>query len=55
MLRNGTVIPSCEIMADDWIIHDPEKPHCEHMVPPVEHPTPGPCEPSQLCELLKGG
>ncbi|XP_029140043.1 mucin-2 [Protobothrops mucrosquamatus] len=54
MLRNGTVIPSCEIMADDWVIYDPEKPHCEHMTPPEKLPTPAPCKPSQLCELLKG-
>ncbi|XP_070621293.1 mucin-2 [Erythrolamprus reginae] len=52
MLRNGTVIPSCEIMADDWIIYDPEKPHCEHMPPspPTINPT---CKPSQLCKLLQ--
>ncbi|XP_013922513.1 PREDICTED: intestinal mucin-like protein [Thamnophis sirtalis] len=53
MLRNGTVIPSCEIMADDWIISDPEKPHCQHMSPspPIINPD---CKPSELCELLKG-
>ncbi|ETE61636.1 hypothetical protein L345_12611 [Ophiophagus hannah] len=55
MLRNGTVIPSCEIMADDWIIDDPEKPHCKHMSPPPPPPPPPfPCKPSPLCELLKG-
>ncbi|XP_039218226.1 mucin-2 isoform X2 [Crotalus tigris] len=55
MLRNETVIPSCEIMADDWVINDPEKPHCGHMPPPVKPQRPDICPtPSQLCELLKG-
>ncbi|KAM6466581.1 intestinal mucin-like protein [Liasis olivaceus] len=54
MLRNGALAPSCEIMADDWIISDPEKPQCSHMPPTVKPPTPVPCKPSRLCELLRG-
>ncbi|XP_063173884.1 mucin-2 [Candoia aspera] len=54
MLRDGTLAPSCEIMADDWIISDPEKPHCNHMPPTLTPPVPPSCKPSQLCELLKG-
>lgn len=63
MLPSGEVISNCEIMADEWVVNDPSKPHCPHSSfttkapsvtkPGVATPPPG-CNPSPLCELIKG-
>ncbi|KAF7245375.1 Intestinal mucin-like protein [Varanus komodoensis] len=53
MLRSGLLAETCEIMADDWIVQDPNKPSCPHAPPVVRPTTTVPCTPSPLCELIK--
>ncbi|XP_068963370.1 mucin-2 [Petaurus breviceps papuanus] len=62
MLPSGEVISDCEIMADEWVVNDPSKPHCPHISfttrsPSVTKPgvtaIPSDCIPSPLCELIK--
>lgn len=62
MLPSGEVISNCEIMADEWVVNDPSKPHCPHISFTTKSPsttmpgvtaTPSDCVPSPLCELIK--
>uniref|UniRef100_A0A4X2KCN0 Mucin 2, oligomeric mucus/gel-forming n=1 Tax=Vombatus ursinus TaxID=29139 RepID=A0A4X2KCN0_VOMUR len=57
MLPSGKVISDCEIMADEWLVNDPSKPHCPHVssttIKPEVTPTAPECVSSPLCELIK--
>ncbi|XP_074086876.1 mucin-2 [Macrotis lagotis] len=62
MLPSGEVISNCEVMADEWVVNDPSKPHCPHTSFTTKSPSvtkpgvtapPADCKPSPLCELIK--
>uniref|UniRef100_A0A8C6Q4C4 Mucin 5B, oligomeric mucus/gel-forming n=1 Tax=Nothobranchius furzeri TaxID=105023 RepID=A0A8C6Q4C4_NOTFU len=50
-LRDGSIDPSCVIMANDWRVFDVNKPYCEKLPPPPPPPPPPPCKPV-LCEII---
>ncbi|XP_066559033.1 mucin-2 [Amia ocellicauda] len=57
MLPGGQLVNDCAAMGEHWQVKDPTKPHCS--IPPTmptsspPNPTPKPCHPDSVCELLK--
>eukprot|EP00079_Xenopus_tropicalis_P024591 XP_012817353.1 PREDICTED: mucin-2-like [Xenopus tropicalis] len=55
MLRNGTVIDDCSLMAASWLVPNTNKPQCPSTKTTTTSYTPvTPCIPSSLCELITG-
>ncbi|XP_046889494.1 mucin-2-like [Hypomesus transpacificus] len=58
MLPGGQLVNSCAVMADYWPAKDLSQPDCfvPPLFPPTDspvHPSPKPCKPDSICDLLK--
>ncbi|MBN3292585.1 MUC2 protein, partial [Polypterus senegalus] len=61
LLPGGQLVDSCEVMADYWLVNDPNKAHCTPptllpTVPPSKptvKPTGVPCTANSLCQIIK--
>ncbi|KAM9302193.1 mucin-2 [Gastrophryne carolinensis] len=55
MTPSGDILSSCEVMANTWIVEDPNKPACGLMkpvTPPETKERDVPCTPSPICDLI---
>ncbi|XP_018113014.1 intestinal mucin-like protein [Xenopus laevis] len=54
MLRNGTVIDDCALMAASWIVPNTNRPKCPSTKTTTTYTPVATCFPSSLCELIIG-